>query len=758
MRGFLDHDGKVLRGRAADIFLNTDRIDDVPVSIVEACAMGLPVIATDVGGISDLLSQRETGLLVGDDDDRAMADAVLELLRSPTLAAHLSRTGRNLAERLSWETTRQQWEDLFAEVMAAGEQRRPALRICLMCGICGIVTSDPRRPVDGRLLTQMRDSMTHRGPDDAGNYLAPGVGLGSRRLAILDLSALGHMPMSTPDGRFWIAYNGEIYNYADLRPPLQRKGWHFRSNTDTEVLLYLYATEGPSMLEKLNGMFAFAIWDSLERRLFIARDRLGVKPLFYARQGDELHFASEEKALFAAEVPAEFNHHVWPELLCFRYTAGEQTPFKNVKRLLPGHYLVWKDGQASTHRWWNLAERARTLRETPLKDPVGWYRETFDDAVRLRRISDVPVGVLLSGGLDSSTVAASLARQAPDRVASFTVGFAEAGYDETPLARKVADRFQLDSHVVQVAGDGVLAKLREACRYNDEPLAHSNDPHLLAISQHAKPRVTVLLSGEGADETLGGYVRYRPLRYPGILSALRPLARHFGRSGTTLSGRLAKLARFLELGSLRNFVLFNACDTLPGDLQQLGLMETSAFEYRDRVLAEAEELYPGDLVRQAMYSDQHTFLCSVLDRNDRMTMGASIECRVPFLDYRLVEQLAALPSNVLLRGSRNKPLLRRSLGSRLPEEILRHPKWGFGVPWRTYVREVPEVRRAVLGLAEDDLVRSAPFDLQRLRALLKSLADGDETDFALIQQLFMAAEAWKALRMQLPKPTPELAR
>src|SRR5262249_52418525 len=209
-----------------------------------------------------------------------------------------------------------------------------------MCGICGIVSTDPTYPVSESTLLSMRDSLAHRGPDDAGHYLAPGVAMGSRRLAIVDLSERARMPMNTPDERYWIIYNGEVYNFQELRRRLELRGCKFRSNSDTEVLLYLYATEGPSMLDRLNGMFAFATWDNLERTLFLARDRLGIKPLYYALHAGSLYFASEEKALFAAGVPRRFDHGTWQELLCFRHVAGERTPFEGVRRLLPGHYLI----------------------------------------------------------------------------------------------------------------------------------------------------------------------------------------------------------------------------------------------------------------------------------------------------------------------------------------------------------------------------------------------------------------------------------
>lgn len=605
-----------------------------------------------------------------------------------------------------------------------------------MCGICGIVYHDRTRLVSGRTLLAMRDALAHRGPDDAGHYLAAGVGLGSRRLSIIDLSRRGQMPMRTPDGRYWIAYNGEVYNFQELRAMLEGRGWRFRSHTDTEVLLYLYAEEGPKMLERLNGMFAFAIWDDGARTLFLARDRMGVKPLYYAEQQGDLCFASEAKALFAAGVSPEFDHRVWEELLCFRYVAGERTPFSGVKRLLPGHYLLWKDGQSATRRWWHLAERAKALHENLPPDAAVWFRETFDSAVKMRRISDVPVGVLLSGGLDSSSIAASLATPTGSKVASFTVRFAEAEYDEGPLARQVAKQCGLDYHELQVSQERLAPLLQTASWLNDEPLVHGNDPHLLAISQYAKPRVSVLLSGEGADEILGGYVRYQPLRYPHLLNAARPVLPRLA-SAMGLNGRVQKLSKFLSLGSTERFVLFNACDVLPEDLVALEMKPTGRFPFREQALAEAQALYPAEPVRQAMYSDQHTFLCSILDRNDRMTMGASIECRTPFLDYRLVEMLAALPSSTLLRGRQNKQLLRRAIGGRLPEALRKHRKWGFAVPWGSYFRQVPELLEVVNNLPHLTLIEEGPVSKNKLKNIVARFLKGERQAEALIRQLAM---------------------
>jgi asparagine synthase (glutamine-hydrolysing) len=607
-----------------------------------------------------------------------------------------------------------------------------------MCGICGAVFNDRSRTLDASVLMAMRDAIAHRGPDDAGIMTAPGVALGSRRLSIIDLSERGHMPMQSADGRYTIVYNGEVYNFAELRSTLRTRDYPFRSHTDTEVLLALYADFGTGMLDRLNGMFAFAIWDAVERVLFIARDRLGIKPLYYAEHSGGLWFASEEKALFAAGLKPAFDETCWEELLCFRYVAGASTPYKGVSRLLPGHYLLWKDGMVDTHRWWNLGERARALRETLPADPVAWFGETFDSAVKLRRISDVPIGVLLSGGLDSSTVAASLASQGGKGTASFTVRFDEEGYDEGPYARLVAEHCKLAYHELKVPPANLMTSLRQASWLNDEPLVHGNDLHLWAISVYAKPLVTVLLSGEGADELLGGYVRYRPLRYPALLRTAGP-AMSLADRALKFDGRLRKLTRFLAMRSMEQFVLFNACDVLPGDLAGVGLDAGARFPYREAILREAQGLYPYDLMRQAMYSDLHTFLCSILDRNDRMTMGASIECRVPFLDYRLVEGVAALPSRLFKAGGQSKYLMRKSLSERLPEAIRKHRKWGFGVPWTAYFRRTPELRAFVAGLPGYAPVNRGPFNASKVRAVIEEFLKGEGNHDALVRQLVMVA-------------------
>ena len=606
-----------------------------------------------------------------------------------------------------------------------------------MCGICGVVYTDRSHPVSEPNLVRMRDVMEHRGPDDAGLFVGAGMALGSRRLAILDLSPRGHMPMQTPDGRYTIVYNGEIYNYRELRPALAARGYRFVSDCDTEVLLALYAEHGPAMLDRLNGMFSLAVWDSQEATLFLARDHVGIKPLYYAWHAGAFYFASEEKALFAAGVPARFDTSTWEELLCFRFVAGEHTPFAGVKRLLPGESLLLRDGEARQTRWWHLADRVRNAREALPKDAVAWLRETFDDSVAMRRLSDVPIGVLLSGGLDSSSVAASLASRATSQVSAFTVRFAEPEFDEGDLAREVVRRWDLESHELTVSPDMMVDLLRPAAWINDEPLAHGSDIHLLAIARHAKPKVTVLLSGEGADELLGGYLRYKPLCHPTLLNLGHEVLPRIA-SLLPKGSRLRKLAGQLAIGSLRDLMLFNASEIVPDDLRALGMQPNRSYPAREALLDEAAALYPRELARQAMYLDQHTFLCSLLDRNDRMTMGASIECRVPFLDSRLVAGLGALPSAVLQPG-RRKRLMRQALGDRLPPQVLQGPKWGFGVPWSRYLATVPALRELVRGLPDAEPIVSGPFSRRLVQEVVTNFLKGDQRHALLVRQLLVVA-------------------
>lgn len=604
-----------------------------------------------------------------------------------------------------------------------------------MCGICGVVLADRDAVVATERIVAMRDALRHRGPDDEAVFVDGNVALGHTRLSIIDLSPQGRQPFTSNDGRYHVVFNGEIYNYRELRRELERDGHAFRTQTDTEVLLACYMHRGTSMLDALNGMFAFGIWDSHERSLFLARDRMGVKPLYIAQEHGSFLFASEPKSLFAGGVEPDIDATALDELLMFRFIAGERTLFRTVRRLRPGHAMMVVGDSVRTWRWWNLAERAMAA-EVP-RDPVAWFGATFDESIRYRLISDVPVGILLSGGIDSTSVAASSALQGHADVATFTVAFDEAGYDESQLARSVAAQYHLPHHELTLRDAELHDALEAASWYLDEPVAHQNDPQLLAIARLAKQHVSVLLSGEGSDETLGGYVRYQPLRHLRILqwgSGLLPLLPALG----VPRRRVEKLRRYLHNGDLEHLLLYNSCNFYPDDMRALGIeVAEQHFDARRSAIREAMLLYPDAPHRQSMYADQHVFLCSLLDRNDRTTMGASIECREPFLDHRIVETLAALPPSLFVRGKKGKHLLVNALGHRLPREVRRYRKWGFAVPWERSMRGLPRFREEVERMHRSPVFEQGVLARLDVKALTNAFVKGDDSNMLLVRQLYM---------------------
>ncbi len=626
-----------------------------------------------------------------------------------------------------------------------------------MCGIAGILNFDKSKPITELTLLAMRDSMAHRGPDGAGYYIDGEMGLAHRRLSIIDLSERGHQPFFTPDKRYAIVFNGEIFNYKELRQGLIADGVKFTSESDTEVLLHLYLKLGSAVLERLNGMFAFAIWDTVDRSLFIARDRVGIKPLYYAVVDRSLYFGSEPKALLTAGVPAEINEEAMDELLLFKYIAGERTVFKNVHRLLPGHYMVIQKDTIKKVRWWNLSDKVKANRERLPKNPYAWFEEEFYSSVKYRTISDVPVGVMLSGGLDSGSVAAALHANGETNLAAFTFVFDDPLYNEGPLAQKVADKFGLQLHTVELKEQTLMESLREAAWLYDEPLVHQNDAQMLALSKEAKKHVTVLLSGEGGDEFMGGYVRYKPLNHFHLLKLAgwsASLLKHTNSGG--IVNRFDKLSRYLKDSRLSSLVLLNASNVYPDDLLKFGRkIDLQSFSYRNQMLAEAIDLYPHEPARQAMYLDLFTHMSSVLDRNDRMTMGAGIECRVPFMDYRLMEMIPALPGEHLLRGKKGKFLLYNSVGKQLPMEVLQFKKLGFSVPWEKYMKEDEGFKEYIYQLERTEY--STIFEGLNTRALLADFKRGDTLASALVRQLLMVT-IWKEEYVSAFTKSPSIAR
>lgn len=603
-----------------------------------------------------------------------------------------------------------------------------------MCGINGILHLQLQKKVDERILTKMRDSLEHRGPDDKGLFIENNIGFGHRRLSILDISSAGHQPFLSEDGRYVLVYNGEIYNYKEFYPELKSNGFDIRTSSDTEILIKLFQLHGLKMLNRLNGMFAFAIWDKMEKKLIVVRDRMGVKPLYYSFYNETFYFASEQKALFTAGVPLKMAQDGLEEYIFNRFVAGENTLYQNIKKVLPGHIMtIHEGGKTTTQKWWNLKKEIQNQPE--IKNPVEWFRETFDDSIKLRMVSDVPVGVLLSGGLDSSSVLASLHHQNYKDIQTFNIGFKEKEHNESHLAKMMAEKFDYGFHTMQLQDTNLYDELISSTYFQDEPIMHLSEPHLLAVSQMAKPSVKVLLSGEGADELMGGYVRYKALQYPSLLNSIATIG---NLDVFTKQPRYEKLTRYAQIIKKSDLVIYNGSNIYPNDIAEtFGINTPPKNEYRRQIYKEAKSLYPDNLRRQALYFDQHTYLCSLLDRNDRCTMGASIECREPFLDPRLIIGLGSLEDKWLFSGKKWKFILKSAMQERLPEEILKFKKVGLSAPWGDYITKSPAFKEELESFSKSDLFLIPYFENINIQKLVQNLQKGDRRMTSYIMPLFM---------------------
>lgn len=602
-----------------------------------------------------------------------------------------------------------------------------------MCGINGILHFDSRN-VDENQLIQMRDILEHRGPDSAGIFLEKNIGLGHRRLSIIDTSSAGAQPYFSENKRYILVFNGEIYNYKSFYNEIKNKGIKLKSGSDTEVLLILYELYGLEMLSRLSGMFAFAIWDKLEKKLVLVRDRMGVKPLYYSIYNNSIYFGSEQKALFKSGVPIKICQNGLTEYFFNRFVAGEKTLYENVKKVLPGHYMIFSEnGSSETKKWWNLKEEIQNHEK--IQNPKKWFEETFYQSVQMRMVSDVPVGVLLSGGLDSCSILSSLFHQDFKNIETFNIGFSEAQHNESFLAKKITSDYNYHFNSIKIEGDKLFDKLLESTYYQDEPLMHLNEPHLLAVSKLAQTKVKVLLSGEGADELMGGYVRYKALKNPSLLKIISFLSSF---DYLTKNPRYNKLFRYSKIKENANLILFNSTSIYPNDIHTFyGKKENPENEYRFQILKDAKELYPKDLQRQALYFDQHTYMCSLLDRNDRCTMGASIECREPFLDQNLIIGLGTLDNKWLFSGTKGKYILKSVMEKKLPEEILNFRKIGLSAPWDNYLLS-SEKFKAELDNFSISTIFNMPFlenlDAQKIVAEIKK---GNKKIIPYIMPLFM---------------------
>ena len=577
-----------------------------------------------------------------------------------------------------------------------------------MCGINGIALSNRcAYEFDVRELERMRDTLTHRGPDDCGLFIDGRIGLGHRRLSIVDVAA-GHQPMTNEDGALQIVFNGEIYNHASFRPALEARGHVYRTHCDTETILHLYEEKGAGAVEDLRGMFAFAIWDKRTRELFIARDRLGVKPLYYYHAHDgSLYFASEIKALFECRgIRPAINFARLPDYLANHATSGEETLFDGVKRLLPGHILRWREsGDVRIEKYWDLSFAAPAGGEqegvASDQDYIQEWTELFRASVRLRLMADVPLGMFLSGGIDSSAIAAMMSGMIDAPVKTFSVAFAEREANELEYARIVARAFKTDHHEVVVTPEEFFAALPNLIWHEDEPLAHPSSVALYFVSHLASQHVKVVLTGEGSDEMLGGYERYRKTianlalakRYHKFSNETARRAVRQIIDGLNYSSTLRQKLRrtFLYLDPSIETLYFDNFAVFPRKMQRdllssetkerIGLSEPYADVRRYLAMTDA-----ASLLNKLLYADTKTYLHELLMKQDQMSMAASIESRVPFLDHKLVEFTAALPERMKLRGWRTKYILRESMKRVLPQEILTRRKMGFPVPVGAWFR------------------------------------------------------------------------
>jgi asparagine synthase (glutamine-hydrolysing) len=550
---------------------------------------------------------------------------------------------------------------------------------------------------------RMRDVLAHRGPDDAGLYLREGIGLGHRRLSIVDLGG-GHQPMTNEDNTVWVVFNGEIYNHQSLRPTLLERGHKYRSSSDTETIIHLYEEYGPDGIKALSGMFAFAIWDENKHELLLSRDRLGIKPLYYTFTNDgSLYFASEIKSLLASGViTPEINMKVLPDYLANKAPSGEETLFLGIKRLLPGHTLVWRDGKINISEYWDVSFDRKA--NDPIRsdeDYIAEWRETFREAVRSHLMADVPLGMFLSGGIDSSAIAAMMSGMVREPIKTFSVAFAEREANELNYARMVSQAFKTDHHEVIVSPDEFFNTIPKLIWHEDEPLAHDSSVPLFFVSQLAAQHVKVVLTGEGSDELMAGYHRYHKTVYNLTLgeryydwtsSGVRRLIQRGIKqslNGSRIGNKLERTFLFLpaDIESLyfENFAVFS--DTLqqsmltPRAKERIG--DLNPYEW---VCDELETAHTETLLDQLLYADLKTYLHELLMRQDQMSMASSLESRVPFLDSALVEFTARLPERMKLRGTTTKYVLRRSMEGILPEPILKRRKMGFPVPLGAWFR------------------------------------------------------------------------
>ncbi len=621
-----------------------------------------------------------------------------------------------------------------------------------MCGIAGFINVNAD-PEPRTVLERMTAALRHRGPDDSGYYSDNFAALGHRRLSIIDLAA-GRQPMSSEDGDLWIVYNGEVFNHASLRPELERAGHRYRTRCDTETILHAYEQYGAACLDRFRGMFAFAIWDRRARRLFCARDRLGIKPFYYFWNGRLFAFASEIKALLEhPDIRRNFEEEALPEYLAFGYLSDEKTLFSGIRKLMPGHALTLevRDGGArlDIRRYWDLPAPAGPQR----RDDASWIsecRRRLEETVGMRLMSDVPLGVFLSGGVDSSAIAALVQRMAPGPVETFSVGYAEGEYSELGYARRVARAIGAEHHEVVVGMDDFFGALPRLIWHEDEPVTWPSSVALYFVSRLAASRVKVVLTGEGSDELFAGYARYRfylmnarwMAGYRLLPSALRGWIRRQVAATRLLSASARRKLGHTFIGrgdGLESLYLDNFYSAFSIGQQMRLLASAPGTSPYANYLAYCDSRPHSSALERILYADRKTYLVELLMKQDQMSMAASIESRVPLLDHTFVEFAANVPEALKIRGRTQKYIFKRAVEDLLPREIVYRRKMGFPTPLRDWLSR-PTAAPLMDALRARDGLLAEYVNRAELDALLARHRDGieDATD-----------RIWRLLNLQL---------
>lgn len=578
-----------------------------------------------------------------------------------------------------------------------------------MCGIAGIYNFKTLKPVPESLLKAMADTLVHRGPDDEGFYISGPLGLGHRRLSIIDLER-GHQPIANEDETVWVVFNGEIYNFGELHGDLVKRGHIFKTRSDTEVIVHLYEEEGEHCFEKLRGMFAIAIWDARSQELLLARDRVGKKPLFYFYDGVRIAFASEMKAILEVpDVPREIDLEAVSDYFSFLYIPAPKSIFKQIRKVLPGRYVVASVKGIREVQYWDIkfGDTMKRTEEEWCERLLNIYRE----AVRLRLISDVPLGAFLSGGVDSSSVVALMSNLVNDSVTTCSIGFEEKDFNEIDYAREVASRFKSNHHeqIVRPDAIGIVEKL---VWHYDEPFADSSAIPTYYVSQVAREHVTVALSGDGGDENFAGYRRYYFDRRENRMRALLPHAIREPLFGTLASlypkadwaprifrgkATFENLARSPIEGYFRSVSALSPelkGRVLHGDL----VGKLNGYDSLDVLRYYYQRADTNDLLSRIQYVDIKTYLTDdILVKVDRASMAHSLEVRAPILDHKLMELAASMPSSMKLRGTNGKYIFKKALKQVLPESVLHRKKMGFAVPLAHWFRgDLKELAHGVI--------------------------------------------------------------